>query len=153
MPFSIWISYPSIFFGVGRGLCQGCSLSPLLFILVMGYLRNKIRATTKKGLFKGVCICLGISVSHNIFVDDILVFGVLSRVLWRSFHNILAWFKSATILMANDCKSYILYYVGYMRDIIDIANMFNYKCNPLLEGITYLGCKLKLVNYRIEDWY
>lgn len=47
---------PTRFFTTGRGLKQGCALSPLLFILVMDYLSLKIHRAIRDGFFKGIKI-------------------------------------------------------------------------------------------------
>ena len=60
-----------------RGLRQGCSLSPLLFILMMDALSIKIKRAAELGSFKGINIGQSMVSTHNILVDDILFFGML----------------------------------------------------------------------------
>lgn len=43
--------------------------------------------------------------SHNLFVDDILVFAMLCRKFWLILHEILVSFQKATGLCINEGKS------------------------------------------------
>lgn len=76
----------------------------------MDCLSTKIREATGDGHFKGVYICRDISVKHNLFVDDVLVFGMLDRDEWAHFHYIPDQFGSATGLRANEGKSIIFFF-------------------------------------------
>lgn len=48
--------YPTKFFDVRSGLCQGCSLSPVLFILVMDGLSHKIKVARVENIFTGLTL-------------------------------------------------------------------------------------------------
>ena len=61
-------------FHAGRGLRQGYPLSPLLFLLVVEGLSRFIDHAKRRGAFKGVPISDALSISHLLFVDDILIF-------------------------------------------------------------------------------
>ena len=69
--------YPSKIFWAGRGLQQGCSLSPLLFILVMDCLSLHIKIMVLEDQFQPLKMGNNIKISHNLFVDDILMMGML----------------------------------------------------------------------------
>lgn len=64
----------SDFFNPQRGLCQGCPLSPLLFLLTVEGLSLMIKAAKRQGDLKGIEVGLNIWVTHLLFVDDILLF-------------------------------------------------------------------------------
>ena len=72
------------FFHSKQGLRQGCPLSPLLFLLVVEFVRHFLEATKISGSFKGLPISQVLYISHLLFVDDILIFCDGSRrdVLW-----------------------------------------------------------------------
>lgn len=64
--------YPSKFCAMGRGLRQGCALSPLLFILTTDALSLKIKKVVTNCVFEALKISSVIG-SHSFFVDDILL--------------------------------------------------------------------------------
>eukprot|EP00253_Pinus_taeda_P006727 PITA_06727 len=100
---------PSPFFQAQRRLRQGCPLSPLLFILVINSLSLHINRAVNEGHIKAVKICRQVHISHNLFVDDVLLFAMLCKSSWICYKNILDRFHSATGLFINKSKS-ILYH-------------------------------------------
>jgi hypothetical protein len=77
--FSIMVNgLPFGFFGSSRGLRQGDSLSPLLFLLVVEVLGQLLRRTEEAGLIRGFkagkALVSGLSISHLLFADDTIVF-------------------------------------------------------------------------------
>jgi hypothetical protein len=63
----------SPFFHSGRGLRQGCPLSPLLFILVMEGLSLLLKLGQSQGNLTGVKVSRLIKILHLLFVDDVLI--------------------------------------------------------------------------------
>lgn len=90
----------------------------------------------------------GKDISHCIFVDDILFFGMVTRAQWMVFHDILDRFGVAMSLKINEEKSYILYSFGDPTEINLISQIFNFSTQPIKDGFTYLGFHLKPKNYR-----
>lgn len=66
---------PSSFFSASRGIRQGCPLSPLLFILVIEELGLLIDDAQRNGKIKGIKISPQLSLTHLLFVDDVIMFG------------------------------------------------------------------------------
>jgi len=70
---------PSPFFLAERGLCQGCPLSPLMFILSMNSLSLHINKVVSGNRCRPLKICRNITISHNLFVHDVLIFALLCK--------------------------------------------------------------------------
>ena len=67
---------PSTFFPASRGIRQGYPLSPLLFILVIEGLSLLIAEAIRAGKLKGIKISSQLFLTHLLFVDDVLLFGM-----------------------------------------------------------------------------
>ena len=62
----------SSFFPASRGIRQGC---PLLFIIVIEGLSLLIEDAQTNGRIKGINISSQLSLTHLLFVDDVILFG------------------------------------------------------------------------------
>lgn len=59
-----------------RGVCQGCSLSPYLFVLCLERLSHCISDSVLEGRWLPMRVgSQGPTISHLMFVDDILLFA------------------------------------------------------------------------------
>ena len=74
---------PVGFFGSTRGLCQGKSLSPLLFLLVMEVLSRLLKRTEEGGFIRGFQANSrsqgGLHISHLLFANDTILFCDATR--------------------------------------------------------------------------
>lgn len=70
---------PSPFFKAEPGLGHGCPVSPLLFILVMNTLSIHLNKAASGFSFRPIKMCKDFFLSHNLFVDDILIFAMLCK--------------------------------------------------------------------------
>jgi hypothetical protein len=61
------------FFKRGRGLRQGCPLSPLLLILVMEGLSLILKDSQREGKLTGIKVSRTIKILHILFVDDVII--------------------------------------------------------------------------------
>ena len=69
--------YPSGFFSISRGLRQGDSPSPLLFVVIMEALSEMITTTIDKCLLSSFSVGSRlpvVNISHLLFTNDTLVF-------------------------------------------------------------------------------
>ncbi|GJT82364.1 putative non-LTR retroelement reverse transcriptase [Tanacetum coccineum] len=128
------------YFPSSRGLRQGCSLSPYLFVICMNVLSKKIdeAARIKRiGLHPG---CHDMNLTHLCFADDLMVFVEGDK---RSIEGALAVFDDFTIhsgLRISLEKSTI--YMAGIRDDVkeDILTDFPFEYGTL--PVRYLGLPL-----------
>eukprot|EP00253_Pinus_taeda_P013002 PITA_13002 len=142
---------PTSFFTAERGLRQGCPLAPIIFILVMNSLSLHINNAVNDHRCSPIRISRHISLSHNLFVDDILICAMLQLPSWQCLFDIMINFQKATGLIINKKKS-TLYFNGENNELINtIADMFEVQSLPIRNGISYLGFHLK-PRYMSSDW-
>lgn len=66
---------PSNFFKASKGLRHGFFLSPYLFLFIIEGLGRLIMSFKQLGLIQRVKVYAGSFLSHQLFVDDVLLFG------------------------------------------------------------------------------
>ena len=67
----------SKFFRASRGIRQGCPLSPLLFLLIVEALSILVKKIVNESKLKGVRVIATVMLTHLLFVDDVLLFGLV----------------------------------------------------------------------------
>jgi hypothetical protein len=67
---------PSDLFWSSKGLHQGCPVSSFIFLLVADGLSRLIHQARSKSIIKGMKITQEEILTHLLFVDDIIIFGV-----------------------------------------------------------------------------
>lgn len=135
-----------------RGLHQGCPLSPLVFILAMNTLSLHLNKVVSENKCKHVKICRNISLSHNLFFDDVLIFAMLCRIFWICLNDILNRFQTATGLHINSAKSTLFHNDTDMDMVKWISEQFGIEARSIKDGIKYLGFQLKAKGYSKTDW-
>eukprot|EP00253_Pinus_taeda_P002292 PITA_02292 len=151
--FSIIINgIPSPFFKAERGLRQGCPLSPLLFILVMNTLSLHLNKAASELRYRLIKICKDFFLSHNLFMDDILIFAMLCKASWLCLYNILNKFQSASSICINKDKSKLYHNETDMELVIWIASLIGIEAVSIGNGIKYLGFSLKPIGNKKGDW-
>jgi hypothetical protein len=96
------------FFRSGRGLRQGCPLSPLLFILVIEGLSLILKDKKAVGKLTGIKVSRLIRIIHILFVDDILLMTNASLNEWKEIEDTIKFFCKASGLKVNIEKSTVL---------------------------------------------
>lgn len=139
-------------FRAERGLRQGCPLSPLLFILVMDTLSTQINHAVAEHRCVPLKICKNIYLSHNLFVDDILIFAMLCKSSWLCISGIFQKLQSAVGLVINTTKSTLYHNDTNVGLAQWIADLFGVQMASIQGGFKYLGFFLKPKAYSIQDW-
>jgi len=143
---------PSNFFKCGRGLRQGCPLSPLLFLLVVECLSRLILKEKREGTFSGFKISIRHLITYIMFVDDVLILGPGSIEEWFILKNILDSLCKALGMDINLHKSNFIHINVEDQTLTQIQDIFGISSTLLDNGFKYLGFFLKPNNYEIVDW-
>lgn len=85
-------------FRPGRGLRQGDSLSPYLFMFVADVLSAMIQRLEVRGELEGVRVCRGApSVSHLLYVDDTFICCKATEgAMWRIKEVLLNYIRTSS---------------------------------------------------------
>ncbi|XP_015064939.1 uncharacterized protein LOC107010215 [Solanum pennellii] len=137
------------FFQSTRGLKQGDSLSPALFILGAEVLSRQLNLLHHNQLYKGFHMeRKGPQINHLSFADDIIIFSSTDN---RSLHLIMKTieeYENVSDQKVNQEKSFFMVTPHTDQNIIDnikLATGFGRKNSP----INYLGCPLYIGGQRI----
>lgn len=124
-----------------RGIRQGDSISPFMFILSMDYLSSLLNFLQEQRAIKGIEINCRRLTNHILFVDDILNFIEENDSSIRNFQMAISIFEKASRLSINRKKSSHTP-INVAKDrIINFINIWDIRCQPL--PINYLGVPLK----------
>lgn len=129
---------PTPFFKSYRGLRQGCQLSPLLFLLVIEGLSRLIVGAKNEGKVKGIHFSKSFSITHLLFVDDVMMFGTNSIEAWVAFSNIILLFCTAVGMQFSQSKSVFVSNLVDSPVMQQILNFLPFKCSNMDEGVKYL---------------
>ena len=138
------------YFQCSRGLRQGCSLSPYLFVLCMDILSRKIDKAASEKQFNFHPRCSPLSLTRLCFADDLMVFVEGSKA---SIEGALAVFEEFAVwsgLKISIEKSTI-----YMAGVAEEEKRRILLNFPLAEGtlpVRYLGLPLMTQVMRKQDY-
>jgi hypothetical protein len=142
---------PSPFFRSGRGLRQGCPLSPLLFILAMEGLSLLLKKSQSDGKLTGIKVSRLTKILHLLFADDVLIMTNGSIQEWMEITNLLKLFCNATGLTINWRKSTFHHANLLDQTITQLKSLLPHNFVPLSEGFKYLGYLLKADSLKPSD--
>jgi hypothetical protein len=133
---------PPGFFSSSRGIHQGDPLSPLLFV-IMEALSRMLMESEARGLVAGFSVGplhnSGLSISHLLFVDDMLIFCGADVEQLRNLRYLFFCFEAASGLKINLSKFKIVP-IGEVHDIGLLASVFG--CRVVGLHMKYLGLPL-----------
>ncbi|KAK4274538.1 hypothetical protein QN277_017742 [Acacia crassicarpa] len=106
----LWNGSQTEFFKPSRGLRQGDPISPLLFVLCMDRLSHVICDAVEDGRWRPIRVSnSGPNVSHLMFADDLLLFGVASESQTTCMMKCLQDFMATSGGRVNKAKSSIFF--------------------------------------------
>jgi hypothetical protein len=152
--FSILINgTPCGFFNNTRGIRQGDSLSPLLFVLVMEALSRLMDKAVAEHLLEGFTVNNSnrpdLKISHLLFADDTLIFCGADRAQLLHLKWFLMCFEAVSGLHINLGKSEIVP-IGTVHGIQDLAQVIGGRITAL--PMKYLGLPLGARYKSKEIW-
>ena len=138
------------FFTSARGIRQGCSLSPYLYVILNNVLSKLLNKAAAAGEFAYHPQCEGVKLTHLSFADDILVFtkgttGSLMGVL-----EVMKRFARMSGLHINVAKSSIFASGHNISDLLAAAESLNIGVGTL--PIRYLGMPLTTKTLTSHDY-
>jgi hypothetical protein len=140
------------FFKSGRGLRQGCPLSPLLFILVMEGLSLLLKTNQREGKLTCINVSRTIKILHILFVDDVIIMTKASLHEWWEIDKVLNLLCLTSGLNINEMKSTFHQDGLSDQELNSFKVVFPYSFLALDIGFKYLGFFLKAGAQRSEDW-
>lgn len=100
------------FFEGKKGLRQGDSISPYLFIMIVEVLSRLLNKAQVEDRFRLHPLCHSLRITHLLFADDLLVFSDGSKSLVSGIKTVMLQFKNWSGLDINEAKSEI-FFGGY----------------------------------------
>jgi hypothetical protein len=140
------------FFRSGRGLRQGCPLSPLLFIMVMEGLSLLLKKSKEENNISGIKVSRMINILHLFFVDDVLIMTKANLQEWLEIDKLIVLFCKASGLQVNVSKTTMFFEGLSDSDLTPYRSFLPYTFSSLDTGFKYLGYHLKTGVHRATDW-
>ena len=142
---------PTAFFKGSRGIRQGYPLSPYMFLLVIKGLGILLNNAKDEGLIKGIKVVGSISLSHTLFVDDVMIFGKGIYDEWLCIKGITDLFCTTSGMSFSPLKSCFRHWNVEDEVLSNISHLFHISSESLDIGIKYLGFYLKC-NFYLRNY-
>lgn len=143
---------PIKFFQISRGLRQDYALSPLLFLIKTDGLSTRLTWAQESGKIIGCRIRNRVSLSHLIFLDNLLTIGKSNPSEWWVINNIILDFGNASGLQVSHPKSTLVSSDLESSEIMEVANIFGVKSTHMDDGLAYLGLFLIPNGWKNKYW-
>lgn len=138
------------FFTSARGIRQGCSLSPYLYVIHSNVLSKILNEAVKTGVFDYHPQCQGVKLSHLSFADDILVFTNGTSKSLLGVIEVMNRFARMFGLRINVAKSSIFASGRNLAPILGTAQELKIGVGTL--PIRYLGMPLTTKSLTSHDY-
>eukprot|EP00253_Pinus_taeda_P026517 PITA_26517 len=150
--FSILVNgIPSKPFSASRGLRQGDPLSPFLFILAAEGLGRFIKKERETGKIKGLKLWgHNLCLTHQQFVDDIMLFGEPTVKEVKHLRNFLDIFAEASGLEINKDKSRVFIFNSVEQVKAHLTRLLGFRQGEL--PTKYLGNILDFSSKKMKNW-
>ena len=107
---------------------QGCPLAPFLFLIVVEGLSKALLFVKDCGLYHGITFGNDISLSHVLFVDDIVMVTDGTEQSLSTLYEVLMIFCKDSGMKINEEK-FVLYFSKLDEfELITIQNIFTFFC-------------------------
>ena len=113
-------------------------------------LSRLISNAKQAGNLRGIQVSRNQNLTHVLFVDDVLLFGIASVVEWRNYYDIVNTYCSASGMKISSSKSILIH--SENQPCPEVEEIFSIASTTLDNGFKYLGFFLKPNAYRIRDW-
>nr|XP_016489760.1 PREDICTED: uncharacterized protein LOC107809615 [Nicotiana tabacum] len=138
-------------FQARKGLRQGDSMSPYMFVLVMEYLSRTLKTLKDIPEFNFHPRCAKLNLTYIYFADDLIMCCTADKIFIQLLLDKFNHFSKVTELMANLEKSSI-YVAGVTQDFKDmISTDYQFKLEAL--PFKYLGVPLSSRKLSIQQTY
>ena len=128
------------FFTSARGIRQGCSLSPYLYVILSNVLSKLLNKAVEAGGFQYHSQCVGVKLTHLSFADDIVVFTDGTVESLHGVMEVMREFATMSGLHINATKSTIFASGPDVEPLLAEATALGISTGTL--PIRYLGMPL-----------
>ena len=123
-----------------------------VFTLAFPIISRAIKESKSQGSLKGVQISQHLSLTHLLFMDDVLIFCIGTMRDLHTLNDILVLFSKSTGMEINFVKSTLTTHVLSEEEKLMLLNYIPFNTSSLEGGLKYLGFHLKPNDYWKHDW-